>query len=382
MSIVSLATTQAPGVDEIARSIASARRTHVEQIEVDANDRRALVERVAALRPFLVVLADRGDASAELALDVARAGTPILLVRDERPLRDWLGQRGALRASVCVAASRVGRAPLHGLVALETLGPCDPVVRHVADPEREHERLGVPLPLPTDAFAPAVLESLRRDLARWTERVGVKAAVTYEVSPSQGRLGEQLAASTADVIVLGARGGRAGGGTLEAVLAGATTNVMLVPMRDVEPAAPRFSRVLAATDLSPLGDAAISFAYALVPRDGEVHVVHALVDPSEDRTQIDEHLRGLVPPAAAAAQVRTEIEVIAAVSVAVGIARIAERRAVDAICMASRARSILGDVVLGSVAREVMRLSRRPILLVPPERDEGEAVFATTSPFR
>ena len=52
------------------------------------------------------------------------------------------------------------------------------------------------------------------------------------------------------------------------------------------------------------------------------------------------------------------------------IAQAAGRIGVDAICMATHGRSGVAKLVLGSQAQEVMRRSRQPVVLVPPERDD------------
>lgn len=372
MPIVLLSTTRAPAADDVAQAIASAHRVDLERIEAGSRTPGSVVGEVTALRPWLVVVVGGGAAADRLAIEVARAGTATLVVRDPKPLLRWLRHRGALRTSVFVAASRVGRAPLHGLVALETLGPCHPRVTYVVDPEREHRLLGLTAPGPGDPLAPAVLDSISRDMRSWADRAGVKAAITIDVQASSGALGEQIAAAGegSDLVVVGVRAAARTRRTIEPLLARATGNVLLFPPPHVEPQTVRYERVLVATDLSRFGDGAAAFGYAMTARGGEVHLAHVAVDPTEDRGPIEAHLRGLVPKSAAARRIRTELEIIVAVDVALGLARAAERHAVHAICMASRARSGFGELVLGSVTRDVLRLSRRPVLLVPPERDD------------
>jgi nucleotide-binding universal stress UspA family protein len=133
---------------------------------------------------------------------------------------------------------------------------------------------------------------------------------------------------------------------------------------------PRLRRVLATTDFSPLASRAIPLAYALVADGGVVHLVHAVVDPEELKNDPAGKLRAYIPPDAAARGIETKVEVLTVIDVALGICRAAEWLGVDALCMGTHGRTGLSRWVVGSVAQEVLRRTRRPVFLVPPERDD------------
>lgn len=153
---------------------------------------------------------------------------------------------------------------------------------------------------------------------------------------------------------------------------------------------PQIERVLVTTDLSPLGDRAIRWAFALPRRQGVVHVLH-VIEPvtrpnplyahytpgrapteAERRTQTDairEQLRALVPDGTGRAGVTAEFEVLEQRDVVRAICETADRLGADVICIASHGRSGVSRALLGSVAERVLESSRRPVFVVRPELD-------------
>ena len=152
---------------------------------------------------------------------------------------------------------------------------------------------------------------------------------------------------------------------------------------------PSFRSVLAVTDLSATGNLPIPHAYALANEGGTVHLLH-VVDPEllpsplyahyepgrtpteEERARqvaaLEERLRALVPPEAAERRVTTVTVIHESGVVSDAIVEEAEQRDVDAICIGTHGRTGLVKAFLGSVAENVVRKSRRPILIVrnPP----------------
>jgi nucleotide-binding universal stress UspA family protein len=147
-------------------------------------------------------------------------------------------------------------------------------------------------------------------------------------------------------------------------------------------------RVLAPTDFSDAGSAAIPYAYAVVARGGTLHLLHVVepvttpnplyahykpgkIPTPEERARQEAELRArleaLVPPAAQARGVRTSVELVEGREVAERICEAGERLDVDAICIGSHGRTGLARTLLGSVAEEVLRCTRRPVLLVRPQ---------------
>jgi nucleotide-binding universal stress UspA family protein len=132
--------------------------------------------------------------------------------------------------------------------------------------------------------------------------------------------------------------------------------------------------VLIPTDLSPFSNRAIPVGYGMVVPGGVVHLLHVVTpeladDPRANGADPVQRLRALAPRGAAAKGVQTECEVVSENAGWTGIAKAAERLDVDAICMATRGRSGLSRMVLGSQAEQVLQRVRQPVVLVPPERD-------------
>jgi nucleotide-binding universal stress UspA family protein len=148
----------------------------------------------------------------------------------------------------------------------------------------------------------------------------------------------------------------------------------------VAPPPPEIRSILVPTDLSELSLQALPMAYALLrPHGGRVELclVHErapavegadlrLALPLEDhqRDELELRLRALAPATAAAAGIFTRPTVIEGHRAADAVVQAAERLGVDLIVMASHGRSGLGRVLLGSVAEEVARRARPPVLIV------------------
>ncbi|MDE2181053.1 MAG: universal stress protein [candidate division NC10 bacterium] len=151
---------------------------------------------------------------------------------------------------------------------------------------------------------------------------------------------------------------------------------------------PRYRKLLVTTDLSPLGNAAIPHAYAmLAERGGTVilcHVteVHGPPNPlyahyspwsalsgqerAELRQTLLRSLEALVPEQARkAGVVTTEVRVVETpLTVHEAICQEARELDVDLIVMASHGHSGIVRLLLGSVAEHVLRSADRPVLIV------------------
>ena len=147
------------------------------------------------------------------------------------------------------------------------------------------------------------------------------------------------------------------------------------------PTLPRILTVIAPTDLSAVGNAAVPHAYALLRATGGVvelcHVhEHGVPNPAfaydlperlstAERAAIVEQLRALVPAEAEALGITTHVSVIDGGKPAETIVAAAERLNVDAISLGSHGRGGVAHAVMGSVAEAVVRHARRPVLIVP-----------------
>ena len=148
---------------------------------------------------------------------------------------------------------------------------------------------------------------------------------------------------------------------------------------------PTISTVLAPTDLSAIGNAAVRHAYALLAGQGgvvELCHVHERTLPnppyayerSQDRlspdavADLERQLRALVPPFAERLGVTTHVSIIEGGAPAEAIVQASERLAVDAISLGSRGGGSAVRALLGSVAQKVVQNSHKPVLVVPPSR--------------
>lgn len=148
----------------------------------------------------------------------------------------------------------------------------------------------------------------------------------------------------------------------------------------------RLTRVLAVTDLSPLGNAAVAHAFAATADGGEVEILHVVHTPpapsplyahyspfralsSEERAAIvngvQARLSELVPATAAGRGVTHETLVVESEDVVRAIDDAASRFRAELVCLGTHGRSALGAVLMGSVALRAIHELRRPVLLVP-----------------
>jgi nucleotide-binding universal stress UspA family protein len=147
--------------------------------------------------------------------------------------------------------------------------------------------------------------------------------------------------------------------------------VVCVP--DVDAAIPvetrRIGCIVAATDLSPHGNAAVSYALSIAPPDSRVIVVyvedHGPIT-AEERARVTEGLSMLTSRREVLERrVEGRIEILESDDPARSIVNLADEQEADLICVASRGRSRLPRFMLGSVAQSVLLLSQRPVLIIP-----------------
>jgi len=308
---------------------------------------------------------------------------PALIIRDAASIEAWTRGERPLRVMIGVEIATTSKAALRWAASLREIGPCDLLVTQIAWPIGEHFRLGVPPPIPLDHLRAELLEALTRDLRAWTGNLPGDGEMSFTVSPGWGRVDTHLtllaAESKVDLLVVGTHQ-RAGvarlwqGSVSRGVLHQALGNVACIPRGEAVEYAdciPTFCRVLVPTDFSFAANRAIPIGYGLLASGGVVHLLHVITGkPGEDDLAPTERLRALIPLGASARGIATEIEIVHEKDASVAIWHAAGRLGVDAICMATHGRSGGSRIVLGSQAQEVVRRSRQPVILVPPERDE------------
>jgi nucleotide-binding universal stress UspA family protein len=150
-----------------------------------------------------------------------------------------------------------------------------------------------------------------------------------------------------------------------------------------------FRSVLAATDFSEAGNAAVETAYALAAPGATVHLLnfpepeirteragtgaHAGESPADRKAA--QRLMELVPKTAAAAGIRTETHVIDGPDDPVALLeRESLRLGAEVIVLGSHGATMgLKRILLGSVAAGAMRKCTLPVLLVRPRKKTAGA---------
>jgi nucleotide-binding universal stress UspA family protein len=130
-----------------------------------------------------------------------------------------------------------------------------------------------------------------------------------------------------------------------------------------------YRSVLIPTDLSALSNRAIAAGYALLSAGGEAHLLHVLTGdaPAPQPPDLKERLQALIPANASALGLRTRVHIVDDDDAWSGISHVAERLAVDAVCMSTHGRGLALQFMLGSQTQEVLRRVRVPVLLVKGE---------------
>jgi nucleotide-binding universal stress UspA family protein len=283
---------------------------------------------------------------------------------------------------------------LHFTAGLRRAAPCDVTFLRLYWPMEEYARLGLQGTRDLFKADPDVIKNLAPGLRAKTTGLPGEGAVALDIRPAWGEPASNLLLAVedreADLLVVGAHERHGVGRFLGSSIAERLTRKTgSVPVAVVPAAAtlarpagvPTLRTVLAVTDLSPLGNAAVAQAYALVRGTGGVvelcHVYeHSLPSPSYaydapgprlsdlERAQLLKELRDLVPVEAKSLGIATHVNIVDGGKAAEAIVQAAERLDVDAIAMASHGRGGLARTVLGSVAQEVVHRAHRPVYVV------------------
>lgn len=325
---------------------------------------------------------------------------PTLVVREDQSLVTWAAGKRPLRVLCAYDFSPAADAALAQLKELRRVGPCEIVVALVDWPLGEKLRLGLPGSIPMEENPPEVQAVLERDLREKVATTLRGAEVRLRIEPGWGRadfrLIELAKAEAADLIVTGAHQWRGverlwHTSTSRGLLHYAPLNVLVVPAAAAPSGAPlpAVRRVLAATDFSELGNAAIPHAYAaLAAAGGTVKLVHVLppwespgplvphyrrepATPKRHKQQLAaaaRKLRALIPPEAEERGITTELEIVPGRNAAEAICQAAERFGAQVICLGTHGRSGFSKVLLGSVAGSVLSHSNRPLLMIRPKQ--------------
>jgi nucleotide-binding universal stress UspA family protein len=331
----------------------------------------------------------RGDELGSHIDRIARRGDlPVLVVRDPEPFEAWA--RGARPLRVLLAADLTvsSEGATDWVAALVRAGGCEVIAAHIYWPPGEYRRLGLRGPRSFVQPDPEVTAALERDLrARLEARLDPAlaggegaASLQLRIEPNLGRVADRLAdlalEERVDLVAVGAHRRSAlarlwEGSVSRAVMRDGRLSVACVPAprEALARAAPVIRTVIAATDLTPLGDAAIALAYAVAPPGGAVHLVHVTGEARERGAETRARLLAAVPPDSAERGVTTEVHVIENKAPAEAICQASERIGAELICLGTKARTGLTRALLGSVAGEVVATTRRSVLLARPPRE-------------
>jgi nucleotide-binding universal stress UspA family protein len=388
-------------VDELVGVANEAGVLDVRSTILEGEPDAAILEHARQVGADLVVMGAHSRSALERAVlgssaarTVRRATLPVLIV--PAGAAAWGPRAGAPRLSVVVAVEggAASAGPIDVARRLREQIACDVTVLRLYWPPEEYRRLGLTGARSLVAPDPDVVADLERGLRKLVGTLPGAGATTFVVQPAWGEpAGALLEAAHergCDLMIVGTES-RHGLGRLarpavaEHVAREATdTPVLFVPPREAAPRSnelPRIGSVLAATDLSALGNRAVPYAYSLVAPGGVVELcyVHARALPSPayaydrpegalddaHRAQIAETLRALVPTDAERAGIGTHVTVVDGGRAGEAIVQTAERLAVDAIVLGSHGRGRVAQVVVGSVAETVVRTAHRPVLVVP-----------------
>lgn len=321
-----------------------------------------------------------------------KSKVPTLVIRNADPLLQWLQQKAPLKVVIGLDFNRVSDDAWAWAVNLSKLGTVEAIGVHVYWAPFEFHRLGLDGMRSYVDPDPEVGRVLQRELeSRFRLQPGSNARL--RLKPAIGHPAENLLAAAAeehaDLVVVGSHQRSAvarlwEGSVSHRALQYGQGAVACIPLSLGSAARlePSNRRVLAATDFSPAGNAAVERAYAHVGRGGTVHLVHVVtplrerspLEPQDiftatthstaTRESLEASIRALVPTSAALEDKTTEVTLLESREPAQAIVQAAERLGVDAICVGTRGQSELANRVLGSVALGVLTHTRRPVVVV------------------
>jgi nucleotide-binding universal stress UspA family protein len=369
-----------------------------------------LVELATSLGAGLVVVARLGQRSGSLwrvgsvaSRVMQSASVPVLAIEEATSFESFFRGERPLRVLAGAEFSESADASSRWIATLRSLGPCDVTFVHVYDPVRQWARLGLRPPVVVGHENAEIDSLLRRELRARLGEVPGPGRTELRVEMSLDPVPETLAwiadQEQYDLLVVGSRR-RSGLARLrhdpvsQGLLRAARTAVACVPTPPLPPRAirlPKLARVLAPTDFSEVGNHALRYAYALLPRGGTVHLLHAVEEdplpnplyahytpgrrptPEERAAQekdLEVAMRGLVPDEAESRGIDTRVEIVHGSDPAEAIHAAGERLGADAICMGTHGRTGLSSLVAGSVARKVAAVTSRPLFLIRPPSDD------------
>ena len=307
----------------------------------------------APLRWLLGSVAEGSLRSSELpVLVLGAAGDGFTAWSEARPLAVTVALESAVPPPALLAAARL----------LRRAGPC---------------RLRFILVASRALMAGRLPSLLERSFRATAAELGATLQLVPEADSLAAAVVGDLAQHPSDVTVVGVhpRAGLENGRTAElarALVRHRVGAVLGVPLAlQAVGAGASFAHILAATDLSELGNRAVARAYALAG-SATITLVHVHVVPPdsaggldpEQRANLELALLALVPADAQSRGLRTDVVIVEAARPADALVDAATRLGCDVVCMGSHGHSALGRAVLGSVAADVLQRFAGAVLIV------------------
>lgn len=302
---------------------------------------------------------------------------PLLLVRDAERLQAWITANETLRVLLATDLSPVSDFALDWLQTnFQPAGKADVLLVYVANPGVEAGRLHLGGPISHRDLHPIADEVVRRELRKRSGRLNLGGSVSSAVRVTFGHIGAEIAGAAdeakADLVVIGAhQRGLLARATHESVartvIQSASANVLCIPYHTVDEKfraleAPPIRTILAATDFSPCGNRAVAWAMAIAPAGSKVIIFNA-VDGRVASERASEDLSQFEHPRSWPDNVEVSVIVHNDGDVARTIWSEAQKADADVIVVGAHGESGLRAIV-GSVARELIALSTKPVLVV------------------
>lgn len=328
---------------------------------------------------------------------LARTTVPMLVVRDAAPLLSWLTGDRPLSIMAAFDFGPHSAAALAFAARFAKIGNCRITIAHIEDPRKEAARLG----LGGDANAAAqLIHDKLADRAAELEP-GLPAEIVL-AAPGDGnaatRLRHLAEMVSADLIITGTQQRSAlarlfAGSVSLQLLREASANVMIVPGKleattgasATATSVRGVRRMVVATDLSEHCNLVLAHAFAMAPAGSVVTVVHVIhphqltggrfgrphaadfeAEHMAERQRREKLLAELLPEADGEAQRSIRIEIIESEHPARALVEFAQHIDADLLAIGTLGESGLTAALTGSVAQQVLRQWKRPMLLVPP----------------
>lgn len=355
---------------------------------------RALVDEVAKEAPELLVVggsathretSQRGFAEA-IAQSVA---CPVLFMRPTMlALNQALETGRRLKLYAAVDRTRASDSVLRTAGMLRTRLPCDLVVAYTYWPQLERERLGVAVEDVSPGTERRVAQILEDEIRKRFLDAGGSGELSVSAVPHTSSAWEEIVASAqdakADIVLVGSHRRDAlarliHGSVSHDVLLASDIPVLCVGVQ--RPAAEKqrpIHSVLAATDFTDSGNAAVAHALRVLDGEGELTVMYVAAQPMDglqrpwprtslldyESSQLHVRLRGLIPEAIDSDALTVTCVVQDEGPAAEKIMQTAERIGADLIVVGAGKKHVVDRVLIGSVATELVSRSTRPVTIV------------------